>query len=150
MRRLVRLREIAFADIKTGDRIRVEATIVEEGFYSNLNIGDSWAIEGEVAKGVNYFGDTAVEFIGPGGEYLEAVEGGTVEKYFLLGRTKPKEPTDTGAIVRDSMGTYIRAMPGDDGEIHFVSIHNVSQQGIVLWDEIGDDVTILFTGVDLD
>lgn len=150
MRRLVRLREIAFADIKTGDRIRVEFVITEEGWYDSLKVGDSWSIEDTVTVDVDYSGIAYLEFRGTGSESYENAGEGTSAKYFLLGRTKPAEPTGFGAIVKDSTGTYVRAMPGDDGEIHFVSTHNVSQQGIVLWDEIGDDVTILFAGVNLD
>lgn len=144
------MREIAFANIKSGDYIRGEFTIEEEGWYDDVSVGDVWATEGKVHAGRDPYGGPYIRFLASGDEYGSASDEGISRKYFLLLRRKPEEPTKYGAIVKDSNSTYIRVMPGDDGGIYFVDIGDMSQNGIIFWDSIEDDVEILFTGVDLD
>lgn len=147
---MIRLREIAFADIKSGDYIRVESTVEYAGWYDDVSVGDVWATEGKVFVGVDPYDEPYVRFLASGDEYGSASDEGTSRKYFLLLRKKPDEPTKFGALVKDSNSTYIRVMPSDNGDINFVDIGDMSQNGIILWDSIEDDVEILFTGVDLD
>lgn len=147
---MIRLREIAFANIKSGDYIRAEFTVEETGWYDDIYAGDVWATEGKVHVGLDPYNEPYIRFLASGDEYGSASDDGTSRKYFLLLRRKPKEPRNLGAIVKDSEGTYVRVMPSDDGGVYFVDVNDMSQDGIVLWDDIGDDVEILTTGVDLD
>lgn len=142
--------EIAFAKIKSGDRIRAEFTVDTEGWFDDLKVGDTWIIEDTVTADTDYTGSAYLEFRGVGGEYSENSNDGTSVRYFLLERNKPEEPTKFGALVKDSNSTYVRVMPSDDGGTYFVDVGDMSQNGIIMWDSVEDDVEILFTGVDLD